>query len=75
MLPDLMKMESRSGGSEDARNGETILLPGDSLFYDLDASHTARNDGDQVLIVLSVTLMTTDQPSTIPTDEHGDDLS
>jgi quercetin dioxygenase-like cupin family protein len=60
-----------TGGEDLTPGGETILRPGDSLFYDADAAHTARNPGTIPVLVLSVTLLATDQPATIPTDEHG----
>jgi quercetin dioxygenase-like cupin family protein len=50
---------------------ETIMRPGDAVFYDAETAHTARNSGDQPVVVLAVTLLATDQPATIPTDEHG----
>jgi quercetin dioxygenase-like cupin family protein len=60
-----------TGGEELTPGGETILRPGDALFYDADAAHTARNPGSIPVLVLAVTLLATDQPATIPTDEHG----
>ncbi len=62
---------TETGGEDLTPGGETILRPGDSLFYDADAAHTARNPGTIPVLVLSVTLLATDQPATIPTDEHG----
>ena len=60
-----------TGGEDLIPGGESILRPGDSLFYDADADHTARNPGTIPVLVLAVTLLATDQPATIPTDEHG----
>ncbi|MEA2512562.1 MAG: hypothetical protein QOF33_434 [Thermomicrobiales bacterium] len=54
---------------------EMILRPGDALFYDADTAHTARNPGKVPVVVLSVTLLATDQPATILTDEHGMELT
>ena len=53
---------------------ETILQPGDAIFYDAATAHTARNPGPTPVLVLAVTLLATDQPATIPTDEHGMEL-
>lgn len=64
-------LRKETGGEDLTSGGETILRPGDSLFYDADAAHTARNPGTTPVLVLSVILLATDQPATIPTDEHG----
>ena len=62
------------GGDEMAAGEEIILRPGDAVFYDAETAHTARNSGDEPVVVLAVTLMATDQPATIPTDEHGNSV-
>jgi quercetin dioxygenase-like cupin family protein len=62
---------TETGGEELTPGAEAILRPGDSVFYDAETAHTARNPGTIPVLVLAVTLLASDQPATIPTDEHG----
>jgi quercetin dioxygenase-like cupin family protein len=72
LLRGSASIQRTSVGSEELTpESEAILQPGDSLFYDADAAHTARNPGATPVLVLAVTLLAPDRPATIPTDEHG----
>ncbi len=45
---------------------EVVMRPGDAVFYDAETVHSAHNSESEPVLVLAVTLMATDQPSTIP---------
>ena len=64
-------LRKETGGEELSLGTETVLRPGDSIFYDAETAHTARNPGGVPVLILAVTLLATDQPATISTDEHG----
>jgi mannose-6-phosphate isomerase-like protein (cupin superfamily) len=57
------------GGDPIPAGVETIMRPGDAVFYDAETAHTARNPADTPVVVLAVTLLATDQPATIPVTE------
>jgi quercetin dioxygenase-like cupin family protein len=72
LLRGTVAVQRGGAGAGDLTPGtETVLRPGDAIFYDADTAHTARNPGETPVVVLAVTLLATDQPATIPTDEHG----
>jgi quercetin dioxygenase-like cupin family protein len=47
-------------------NTEVILAPGDTIYYEDDVIHTARNAGDDVAIVLGTLVLTTGAPLLMP---------